>query len=166
MFGVLAYSVQQRTRQFGVRIALGAGTWDVLRLVLGGAVRLTVAGAVIGLLLAAMLTQFIASLLFGVRPLDPVTFAGTAAVLVLAALAAAAAPAWHATGVDPATAFERRVMKRSLRSWLWRVPIDQEVEEELAFHLRDAPPRGQAGRSGRHRAHPAGLPGDRAKEGW
>ena len=105
VFGVLAYSVQQRTREFGVRIALGAGTWDVLRLVLGGAVRLTVAGAVIGLLLAAMLTQFIASLLFGVRPLDPVTFAGTAAVLGLAALAAAAAPAWRATRVDPATAF-------------------------------------------------------------
>jgi putative ABC transport system permease protein len=105
VFGVLAYSVQQRTREFGVRIALGASTPDVLRLVLGGAARLTAAGAAIGLALAAALTRFLTSLLFGVQPLDPVTFGGAAVVLALAALAAAAAPALRASRVDPVVAF-------------------------------------------------------------
>lgn len=77
----------------------------MLRLVLTGAVRLAVGGGVIGLLLAAALTRFMASLLFGVQPLDPVTFAGAAALLGLAALAAAAAPAVRASRVDPVVTF-------------------------------------------------------------
>jgi putative ABC transport system permease protein len=105
VFGVLAYSVQQRTREFGVRIALGASTPDVLRLVLGGAARLAIAGAAIGLALAVALTRFLGSLLFGVQPLDAMTFGGAAAVLGLAALAAAAAPALRASRVDPIVTF-------------------------------------------------------------
>jgi putative ABC transport system permease protein len=104
VFGVLAYSVQQRTREFGVRIALGASTTDVLRLVLLSAARVIVAGAVIGLALAAALGQAVASFLFGVQPLDPVTFAGVAVVLAITAALAAAAPALRASLVDPAVA--------------------------------------------------------------
>ena len=75
VFGILAYSVQQRVRDFGVRRALGATTGDVLRLVVGSAVRVVVAGAVIGLVLSALLGRLIAAMLFGVQPLDFATFA-------------------------------------------------------------------------------------------
>ena len=105
VFGVLAYSVQQRLRELGVRIALGATTTNVLTLVLGGYARVIAAGAVIGLGLAAVVSQSISSFLFGVRPLDPVTFAAVAAVLALTAAIAAAAPAIRATRVNPAVAF-------------------------------------------------------------
>ena len=102
IFGVLAFSVGQRAREFGIRVALGARSQDVLRLVLGGALRMTGAGVAIGLVAAAMLTRLLGTLLFAVQPLDPITFVGTAAVLVLSALAACALPAWRATRVDPA----------------------------------------------------------------
>ena len=102
IFGVLAFSVGQRAREFGIRVALGARTHDVLRLVLGGALKMTAAGVVIGLVAAALLTRFLGTLLFAVQPTDPVTFAGTAAMLTLAALVACALPAWRATRVDPA----------------------------------------------------------------
>jgi putative ABC transport system permease protein len=102
IFGVLAFSVGQRAREFGIRVALGARTNDVLRLVLGGALKMTMAGVAIGLIAAAALTRFLATLLFAVQPTDPVTFAGTAALLTAAALAACALPAWRAATVDPA----------------------------------------------------------------
>jgi len=102
IFGVLAFSVGQRTREFGIRVALGARSHDVLRLVLGGALKMTGAGVAIGLVAAAALTRLLGSLLFAVQPTDPVTFAGTAAVLAAAALLACALPAWRATRVDPA----------------------------------------------------------------
>jgi putative ABC transport system permease protein len=102
IFGVLAFSVGQRAREFGIRVALGARSHDVLRLVLGGALKMTGAGVAIGLAAAAMLTRLLGTLLFAVQPLDPVTFAGTAAVLVVSALAACALPAWRAIRVDPA----------------------------------------------------------------
>jgi putative ABC transport system permease protein len=102
IFGVLAFSVGQRAREFGIRVALGARPHDVLRLVLGGALKMTGAGVAIGLVAAAMLTRLLGTLLFAVQPLDPVTFIGTAAVLAVSALAACALPAWHATRVDPA----------------------------------------------------------------
>ena len=75
VFGVLAYSVQQRTREFGVRIALGAGATKVLGLVLGSAARVIGAGVAIGLALAFVFARSVAAFLFGVQPLDPVTFA-------------------------------------------------------------------------------------------
>lgn len=83
VFGVLAYSVEQRGRELGVRIALGATTTNVLTLVLGGATRVIVAGVVIGLATAAMLARSISTFLYGVQPLDPVTFGSGAVVVAL-----------------------------------------------------------------------------------
>ena len=105
VFGVLAYSVEQRRREFGVRIALGASRRDVLRLVLAGAARLIVSGALVGLALSAALSKSIATFLFGVPPLDPVTFVAVAALLGLTAAVATLAPALRATRVDPVAAF-------------------------------------------------------------
>ena len=105
VFGVLAYSVQQRVREFGVRIALGAGTRQVLGLVLGGAARVVGVGAVIGLIAAAILSRSISAFLYGVEPLDPLTFGSVAIVLALTAALASAAPALRAARVDPAVTF-------------------------------------------------------------
>jgi len=107
VFGVLAYTVTQRTHELGVRIALGASRTDVLSLVLGGAARMALIGGAIGLALAAVLGRSMATFLFGVPPLDPVTFASVALVLIVTAAAAAAAPALRATGVDPLVAFRQ-----------------------------------------------------------
>jgi putative ABC transport system permease protein len=104
LFGVLAYSVQQRVRDFGVRRALGATSSDVLRLVVGNAVRLMAAGAVIGLILSAALSRLIATMLFGVQPLDPWTFVLVTIVVALTAAVSAAGPAWRATRIDPVVA--------------------------------------------------------------
>ena len=105
VFGVLAQSVEQRRREFGVRIALGASSSDVLRLVLGSAARVIVSGAVVGLVLAAALSQSIATFLFGVQPLDPVTFAAVMGVIAITAAVATLAPALRATRVEPVVAF-------------------------------------------------------------
>jgi putative ABC transport system permease protein len=105
VFGVLAYSVQQRMREFGVRVALGAKAGDVLRLVLVSAARVIGIGAAIGLVAAAVFSRWIATLLFGVQPLDPLTFASAAVVLGVTAAIATAAPAWRAARVDPVVAF-------------------------------------------------------------
>jgi putative ABC transport system permease protein len=105
VFGVIAYSVQQRTREFGVRIALGATTRSVLGLVLGSAARVIGAGVVVGLALAVAFAQAISTFLFGVQPRDPLTFVAVPIVLVLTALAACAAPALRAARVDPVVAF-------------------------------------------------------------
>ena len=105
VFGIIAYSVQQRMREFGVRIALGAGTGTVLGLVLRGAARMVGIGAVIGLVAAALLSQSLSTFLFGVQPLDPTTFVIVAAVLLLTATLAAAVPAMRAARVDPVQAF-------------------------------------------------------------
>jgi putative ABC transport system permease protein len=105
VFGVLAYSVQQRTREFGVRIALGASTSSVLRLVLSGAGRVVAIGAAIGLIAAGTLSRTISTFLFGVQPLDPITFLAVPVVLIATAAIAVAVPALRATRVDPITAF-------------------------------------------------------------
>jgi putative ABC transport system permease protein len=105
VFGVLAYSVQQRTREFGVRIALGASGMSVLRLVLANASRVIGTGIVIGLVLAFAFARSVAAFLFGVEPRDPVTFASVCAVLVLTAMVACAVPALRAVRVDPVEAF-------------------------------------------------------------
>ena len=105
VFGVLAYSVQQRVREFGVRIALGAGVRDVVRLVLGRAAGLTLTGLAIGLAGAALLSRYLATLIYPVAPLDPVTFAAVPFVLAMTAAIAVAIPAWRATRVDPVVAF-------------------------------------------------------------
>lgn len=104
VFGILAYAVQQRVRDFGVRRALGATTSDVLRLVFVSAARVIGVGAFIGLALAALLGRLLTTVLFGVTPLDPLTFALVAVVLLITAALSAAGPAWRATRVDPAVA--------------------------------------------------------------
>jgi putative ABC transport system permease protein len=104
VFGILGYSVQLRVRDFGVRRALGASTTAVLRLAIGRAVYVIVAGTLIGLTLATMLARLLASMLFGVQPLDPLTFVAVTAVLVFTGLLSMIGPAWRATRVDPATA--------------------------------------------------------------
>jgi putative ABC transport system permease protein len=105
VFGVLAYSVQQRWREFGVRIALGASVGQVLRLVAGAAARVVGVGIGLGLVAAAALASSISAFLFGVQPIDPLTFAAVALVLAVTAALAAAAPAWRASRVDPVVAF-------------------------------------------------------------
>ena len=105
VFGVLACSVHQRTREFGVRLALGATTDDVLRLVLRTAGQLVGSGLILGLILAALLTQSLTAFLFQVRPLDPITFAAVAVVLAVTAALAAVIPALRAARVDPLVTF-------------------------------------------------------------
>jgi putative ABC transport system permease protein len=108
VFGIVAYSVQQRVRDFGVRRALGATTGDVLRLVANDGARLVVIGAAVGLALSAALGRLIATMLYGVTPLDFVTFAMVMLVLALTAAIAIAGPAWRAARIDPAAALRSR----------------------------------------------------------
>jgi ABC-type antimicrobial peptide transport system permease subunit len=102
---VLAYSVQQRVREFAVRIALGASTRQVLGLVLGVAARVVGVGAVIGLIAAAVLSRSISAFLFGVAPFDPLTFVSVTVILILTAVIACAMPALRAARIDPAVTF-------------------------------------------------------------
>jgi putative ABC transport system permease protein len=105
VFGVLGYAVQQRSREFGVRMALGATGGNVLKLVLGSASRLVLTGAVIGLAVALASARTISTFLFGVPPLDPLTFAAVAALLAVTASIAVAVPALRALRIDPVEAF-------------------------------------------------------------
>jgi len=103
VFGVLMFSVRERTRELGVRMALGARTADILALVVGSGARMAVVGVAIGLMLSAALTRLLATLLYGVTPLDPVVLAGASAILAMTALAACVTPAFVALRTDLAT---------------------------------------------------------------
>ncbi|HSM85904.1 MAG TPA: FtsX-like permease family protein, partial [Candidatus Limnocylindrales bacterium] len=104
IYGVMAYSVARRTREFGVRIALGASASDVLRMVLRQAMLTTITGIVLGILAAFALSRLMQSMVFEISTADPFTYAGVAALLLVVALAAASVPARRATRVDPMVA--------------------------------------------------------------
>jgi putative ABC transport system permease protein len=104
LYGVLAYSVAQRTREFGVRLAMGAKPHDILALVLEQSGKLTLAGTGVGLLLAAIAMRFVRHQMFGVSPLDPITFVGVALLLLAVAFGASYLPARRAAKVDPMVA--------------------------------------------------------------
>ena len=104
LYGLLASIVAARTREIGVRVALGAQRNDVVRLIASQGIRLIAAGLALGLIAAMLVTRFLQSLLFGVRPLDPLTFASVSAVLLIVGLLATVVPAWRATTIDPVRA--------------------------------------------------------------
>ena len=104
IYGVTSYGVLQRTREFGIRMALGAQPSDVRNLVVQGGAKLTLIGIGIGLVGAIALTRLMRSLLFGVTPTDPMTYAGSVAVLALVSVVASYVPARRATQVDPVIA--------------------------------------------------------------
>jgi putative ABC transport system permease protein len=101
IYGVMSYSVAQRTREIGIRLALGAQRSDVLKMTIGGGLRLVLMGAAIGLVAALVLTRVMSSLLFGVSPTDPLTFISISIVLISVAVVASYIPALRATRVDP-----------------------------------------------------------------
>jgi ABC-type antimicrobial peptide transport system permease subunit len=101
IYGVMSYSVDQRSREIGVRMALGAEPGDVLGLVLRQGMRLVAIGAVVGLALAFASSRLTANLLYGIAPTDPVAFSVTTAILALVSFTSIFVPARRATGVDP-----------------------------------------------------------------
>jgi len=103
-FGVLSYSVAQRTREIGVRMALGANAGQVIRLVLASNLRALIFGLMVGLAGAVASTRLLKSMLNGVSPFDPIAYAGVFVLLIAAAAASSALPARRATRVDPVTA--------------------------------------------------------------
>jgi putative ABC transport system permease protein len=104
LYGVVAYSVSQRTQEFGIRMAIGALPRDVLNLVLGQGLKLALTGVVIGIVVALAATRLLAGLLFGVQPGDPVTLGGVSLLLILVALLACGLPAYRATRIAPTVA--------------------------------------------------------------
>jgi putative ABC transport system permease protein len=107
IYGVLAYLVQQRTSEIGVRMALGASRSDVLRLIVGHGLTLTTIGIGIGLVASAFAARSVATMLFSVAPFDVPTFAVVAAALTGVAALACLVPAWRATRIDPLTALRQ-----------------------------------------------------------
>ena len=104
LYGVIAYSVGQRTQEIGIRMAVGAQRGDVLQLILQGGLRLIVIGVTLGLLGSLALTQVLQSLLYGVTAHDPLVFAGIATLLVAVGAVACLIPALRATRIDPISA--------------------------------------------------------------
>jgi predicted permease len=101
LYGTMAYNVVQRRNEIGVRIALGAGRFRVLRMVTGDAARIIMVGVVLGALLTIAATRFLSAFLFGVTATDPATLIASAAALTITGLAAASLPAWRGATIDP-----------------------------------------------------------------
>ena len=104
IFSVMAYSVAQRRRELGVRIALGASRTQILQLILGYGLKLTVFGLLLGLGATLALTRYLSTMLFAIHAHDPVTLVAVSALLLAIAMAACGVPAWRATRVDPIVA--------------------------------------------------------------
>jgi putative ABC transport system permease protein len=107
IYGLMSYSVEQRTQEIGIRMALGAGRGEMMKMILGQGMRLVLVGVAIGLAAAFGLMRLLGSLLFGVKATDPLTFAAVAITLSAVALLAAFVPAQRATRVDPTTALRQ-----------------------------------------------------------
>jgi len=107
LYGLLAFLVTERTREIGIRMALGAQSSTVLRMIMGYGLSLVVRGGLAGLAGALIVTRLIRALLFGIPPYDPATFAIVALLLVLVTAAAALVPAHRATQVDPVAALRQ-----------------------------------------------------------
>ena len=104
VYGTMAYSVAQRTFEIGIRMAFGAEKSTILRNVLQHAAKLACLGIAAGLLISLLLARLVTGMLVGVHPMDPLSLATAAILLLLTALAAAFAPGWKATHVDPMAA--------------------------------------------------------------
>jgi len=102
IYAVISYSVEQRTREMGIRMALGAAPGSILRQVLREGLTLCAVGVAIGLGAATLLTRYLATLLYAIRPIDALVYGGVSLVLAASALAGCYMPARHATRVDPA----------------------------------------------------------------
>ncbi|MGB6524724.1 MAG: FtsX-like permease family protein, partial [Candidatus Acidiferrales bacterium] len=104
LYGLLSYEVSRRTREIGIRMALGAQQRDVLRLVVGQGIMLAIVGAVVGIGVALGVTRYLKSMLYDIHANDPATMIGVAILLMLVAIAACYIPARRATRVDPMVA--------------------------------------------------------------
>jgi putative ABC transport system permease protein len=107
VYGVISYSVSERTREIGIRAALGAAPRDIVRLIVGGGLAVVCAGLAAGVVVALATTRFLESSLYNVSPSDPVTFAGVTGVLLVVALVAQAVPIVRAMRVDPSIALRQ-----------------------------------------------------------
>jgi predicted permease len=108
LYAVMSYSVTQTTRELGLRMALGAGVKDLLRLVMSHGLRLTAAGIVIGAVAAVVLTRLMGNLLYNVSPRDPIAFGTAFIILIVVASIACFVPAWRATRIDPVQALHEQ----------------------------------------------------------
>jgi len=106
IYGVISYAVSQRRREIGIRAALGARQGELKRLFVRHALGLSGIGVVIGLGAAAGLTRLMSTLLYGVTPLDPVTYVAVPVLLMTSTVLASYVPAWHAASVDPVEALK------------------------------------------------------------
>jgi putative ABC transport system permease protein len=104
IYGVMSYSVSRRTHEIGVRVSLGASRADVLRLVVRQGMMLVLVGLTVGLVAASLMSRWMAHMLYGVKPTDPITFTAVAFVLAFVALLATYIPAYRATRIDPMVA--------------------------------------------------------------
>jgi putative ABC transport system permease protein len=107
IYGVIAYAVSRRTREIGIRMALGARKLDIFKMVVGHGMILSLIGVVIGLAASLMLTRYLSSLLYGVSSTDPMTFTSVVLLLITVALSACSIPARRATRVDPINALRQ-----------------------------------------------------------